>query len=310
MKILLTHTPQEREELFPEEPFCQLQEYGEVVCNPHAHHLSQQELLALCPDAEVIISEWETGLTREYLTKNPHLKAFIRSGVEILNVDFDACEKAGVQVFNTPGGFAVPVSEFTIAAMLCLQKEIYRYCNALKKGQVLPPQRTPELLGKTVAVIGLGAIGMRVAQLCGTLGMQVIGVDTIPRETAFPCMPLDEAVERADVVTLHVNLTEQTKYLFSRERIGRMKKGALLLNTGRGALVDEQALYEALAEGRLAGAALDVFSDEDPQKLVANKLVGLPNVLATPHIAGYSYEAHQRNAQACVEHLRRLATGL
>lgn len=306
MNILLTHTPQEREELFPDEQLAQLHQLGKVVCNPFSHHLSQLELYRLCPEADVIVSEWETGLERQYLMQNPRLKAFVRSGVEIRNVDFAACEEYGVQVLNTPGGFAVPVSEFTVAALLCLQKSIFPYCSALKEGKVLLPQRTPELLGKTIAVVGLGFIGMRVARLCKDLGMLPIGVDVAERETSFPCMALDEALIQADVVTLHVELNQRTKNLLSRERIGRMKKGALLINTARGALVDEEALYEALVEGRLAGAALDVFSEEAPAELAENKLVRLPNVLATPHIAGYSYEAHQRNAQACVEHLRRL----
>lgn len=308
MNILLTHTPEEREELFPDKQFAELSQLGKVICNPHSRHLSAQELYRLCPEADVIVSEWETGLDRQYLTQNPNLKAFIRSGVEIRNVDFSACEEYGVQVLNTPGGFAVPVSEFTVAALLCLQKSIFPYCDALKEGRVFPPQRTPELLGKTIAVVGLGAIGMRVAQLCVCLGMQPIGVDVVDRETSFPCMSLDEALVQADAVTLHVELNPQTKNLLDRKRIGLMKRGALLINTARGALVDEEALYEALVEGRLAGAALDVFTEEAPESLAKNKLVKLPNVVATPHIAGYSYEAHQRNAQGCIEHLRRLAS--
>jgi len=309
MNIFLTHQPSEIDEIYSWEAVNALREIGEVIMNPHERYLSSAEMTELAGDAAIIISEWNTGIDRNYIEANRNLKAFVRCGVEILNVDFAAAAAARVIIANTPGLYTYPVVEYTFGLMLAINRKLVEYATSLHKGIVMKKVPAPEFYGKTIAVIGLGAIGRRVASVAHAYGMKVLGVDpfVVSDVAHAEIASLDDALRHADYVTMHAKWSGETAGLLGRRELALMKPSAFIINTARGALIDEDALYEALADNRLAGAALDVFATEP--EFLGNRLLTLPNVLATPHIAGYSPETLQRQAMQTVEVVKEIVAG-
>ncbi len=231
----------------------------------------------------------------------PNLKLISRTGIGVDNVDLEAATARGIVVTNTPDGPTESTAEHTVAMLLGLAKRIKQGNAHLAEGRW--GQRPPVLMGdevegKTVGLVGLGRIGRRVAHICGLgLGMRVIAFDpAVTPEQALALgvepAPLDQVIEEADFLSLHAPAVPETYRLMDRARIGRMKRGAYLLNLARGTLVDEEALLEALDAGHLAGAGIDVF---DPEPLPAeSRLRTHPQVLATPHMASGTYEGRRR----------------
>ncbi|SFP89346.1 hydroxyacid dehydrogenase [Variovorax sp. 770b2] len=224
-----------------------------------------------------------------------------RLGVGLDNIDVAGCEARGIRVIPATGANALSVAEYVIASAMLLLRGAYASTtdvaagrwprNALSNGR--------ELSGKTLGLIGFGAIGQLTARLAKALGMRTVAFDAMIdashpafAENGTQALNLDELVAQADVVSLHVPLVDGTRNLFNAARIAAMKGGAVLINTSRGGIVDEAAVALALREGRLGGAALDVF-DAEPLAASAH-FEGCPNLLLTPHIAGVTAESNER----------------
>src|SRR6266568_1949137 len=247
-------------------------------------------------DADALIVRSATKVTAELLDKAPKLRAVGRAGVGVDNIDLEAATKRGVLVMSTPGGNAVSVAEHTLALLLALARQVPRLDKAIHEGRWEKSSAAgTEVRGKTLGLIGLGRIGSEVAVRAEAFDMRVLAYDpyiseAAAREISVELVPLEKLLAESDFVSLHTALSPSTQNLISVATIEKMKKGARLINTARGELIDEAALAEALKSGKLAGAAVDVFAEEPPKN---SPLVGLPNVIATPHVAGSTTEAQE-----------------
>jgi (S)-sulfolactate dehydrogenase len=252
-------------------------------------------------DAHAMIVRNRTQVSVALLESAPRLKAVGRLGVGLDNIDMSACAARGIGVYPATGANAQAVAEYVLAAALMLLRGAYSHSaevaagawprNALSNGR--------EAAGSVLGVVGFGGIGQLVARLARSLGMSVMGYDPLQAadascwaETGARCVSLEEALEQADVVTLHVPLTDDTRNLLNAARIASMKPGAIVINTARGGIVDETALAQALRDKRFAGAALDVFTDEPLAN--GSPLADAPNLVLTPHIAGLSIQSNER----------------
>ncbi len=252
-------------------------------------------------DAHALIVRSSTRVTDDLIAGAPHLKVIARAGTGVDNVDLAAATRRGVAVLNAPGANTVSAAEHTIALLLALFRRIPEAAASMRCGQWDRKRFAgTELRGKTLGIVGLGRIGLHVAAVGRAFGMQVLAHDPYlseerARQQRVELLELDALLERADVVTLHLPLTERTRHLLDRERLARMKPTAVVVNTARGALIDEQALVEAVEQGRLGGAALDVF---DPEPLPEDSpLRSVERILTTPHLAASTSEAQERVAQ-------------
>jgi (S)-sulfolactate dehydrogenase len=259
------------------------------------------ELIAALADADALIVRNRTQVDRDLLAAAQNLKVVGRLGVGLDNVDVATCEARGISVIPATGANALAVAEYVIGVAMVLLRGAYASSGATAGGQwpraALSQGR--ELAGKTLGVVGFGGIGRLTARLARALGMRVIGFDAqIPpdapvwaEEAAVP-RPFDAVLREADVVTLHVPLTPQTRGLIDAGRLASMKSDAVLINTARGGIVDEAALAAVLRAGRLGGAALDVF-DTEPLS-AGTRLADCPNLILTPHVAGVTRESNVR----------------
>ena len=220
----------------------------------------------------------------------------VGAGVGVDNIDAEAATRRGIVVMNTPGANAIAVAELTIGLMLALARQLPKANGALHQGKWEKKSLSgAELRGKTLGVLGLGRIGLEVAQRAASFGMQIVGHDpfvapALARERGVELVALDQLFARADYLTLHVGLTPQTANIINAKNLAAMKKGIRLVNCARGELVDDAALLTALDSGQVAGAALDVFRDEP---LKNSPYFNRENVILTPHIAGSTAEAQE-----------------
>jgi len=261
----------------------------------------RDQLLAAVRDIPALIVRNLTQVNRELLDAAPRLKVVGRLGVGLDNIDVDACAERGIQVIPATGANALSVAEYTVCTAMMLLRTAYRSTAAVAAGAWPKAElgRGREIAGKTMGIIGYGSIGRLSAGLARPLGMRVIGndiniPDSDPAWKAGGVTPvsLDTLLAESDVVTLHVPLIASTRNLLSAANIAKMRAGAVLINTSRGGIVDEAALVAALRDGRLAGAALDVFEREP---LAASPLLtDVPNLLLTPHVAGITAESNRR----------------
>ena len=219
------------------------------------------------------------------------LRVVSRYGVGVDSVDLDAARRLGIAVTNTPGANTTAVAELTLASILALARRLPQAVAATRAGSW--SRRTGwELSGKTLGVIGYGRIGRAVADLGRAFGMRVVASDPFaPPTDGTPLLMVDELLEQADVVTLHVGLSDDTRHLIDGAALARMKPSAFLVNTARGGLIDEDALAEALQSGRLSGAAADAFEHEPPG---ASPLLAIESFLPTPHLGAATAEATAR----------------
>lgn len=258
-------------------------------------------LLDAAAHADALIVRNRSQVNAELLAAAPRLLAVGRLGVGLDNIDLPGCEARGITVIPATGANARAVAEYVIGTMLSLLRGAYASTadvaagkwprNALSQGL--------EAHGRTLGVVGFGGIGRLAAQLARGFGMRVVGSDAalppghpVWGEAGAEPLPLDDLLAQADVVTLHVPLTPETRHLLDAARIDRMRAGAVLINTSRGGIVDEAALADALRAGRLRGAALDVFEQEPLP--AGSPLAQAPNLILTPHIAGLTQEANTR----------------
>ncbi len=232
-------------------------------------------------------------ITREML-QNSSVKIIAKHGVGVDNIDLEAATELEIPVTVTPNANAVSVAELTIGFIFALSKKLIDLHNDLYQKRQFVSNVGLELHGKTLGIVGFGSIGKEVAKRALCLGMRVLVYDpyveeSILRELGVERAELDELLRQSDFVSLHVPLNESTRHLIDREKISLMKKTAYLINTARGGVVDEKALAEALKNGQIAGAALDVF-DVEPLP-PDSPFFDCPNVIMTPHVGAHTYEA-------------------
>lgn len=253
--------------------------------SPYDRPLDPAELIPLVSDVVAIILGLDQ-VTSEVISQAQQLRVISRFGVGVENVDLQAATAHGVVVTNTPGANRVAVAELTMALILALARRIPYHDRLVKQGQW---RRAPgvELYDATLGLVGFGNIGREVAQRAAAFGMRILYNDPAPAPPELLARlgasyrSLEELLTESDIISLHLPLNQDTRHLIDRRALERMQPSAFLLNTSRGGLVDEQALYEALEQGRLAGAACDVFAKEPPAN---SPLLALENFIATPHI--------------------------
>ncbi len=258
-------------------------------------------LIAEAARADAIVVRNRTQVRGELLGALARCKVVGRLGVGLDNIDLPGCEAHGIAVIPATGANALAVAEYVVASAMLLRRGAYASTAEVAVGSwpraVLGNGR--ETAGTTLGLIGFGTIGQLTAGLARGLGMAVVAFDAMMDEDhpAFDdagvrCVGLDELVRGADVISLHVPLVDSTRDLFDAERIAQMKPGAVLINTARGGIVDEQALAAALRSGQLGGAAIDVFGVEPLP--ASPHFLGCPNLLLTPHVAGVTAESNER----------------
>jgi phosphoglycerate dehydrogenase-like enzyme len=260
---------------------------------------SEDRLVERIGAAEAVVNiRSSTKFTESVFRRCPSMRLLSLWGTGTDNVDLAAASRAGVTVTNTPGVSAPSIAEHCLALMLAVARRVTLHDAAVRRGE-WPRGGMVELSGKTLGVIGLGAIGRRFAALGRGIGMRVIAWTMHPDPAlGFELVEFDELLGASDVVSVHLRLSEQTRGMIGRRELARMKPGAVFLNTARGPIVDETALLEALASGRLAGAGLDVF-DTEPLP-AGHPLAALPNVVLSPHCAGITPEALEAGLRLAV----------
>jgi phosphoglycerate dehydrogenase-like enzyme len=266
-------------------------------------------LAAALPDAEAILHVLEP-ITAGVIAAAPRLRFIQKLGAGVNTIDLDAARARGVIVANLPGANAPAVAEMAVALMLAVLRRLPSFDRETRAGSGWPldpsvPERLGEVGGKVVGLVGYGSIARRVGAMVEAMGATV--VHHRRHGAASGCLRLDELLATSDIVSVHVPLTDDTSLLLDARRLGLMKPTAVLVNTSRGGVVDQPALTEALAAGRLAGAGLDVFSVEpiDP----ADPLLRLGNVVVSPHVAWLTADTLERCVRLGVENCRRLQRG-
>lgn len=260
-----------------------LKRYCEVQLNPYGRKLTTEEFIDLSVGMDGVIAGVER-ITAEALKMRPNIKAISRCGVGMDSLDTDACDRLGIKYFNTPNAPVHSVAELTVSVILDLLKNISVMNAKLKQGNW--SKETGYMLeGKKIGIIGFGRIGQRVARLLAAFDAEVAYSDIRDVSEQYPFMEKDALLDWADIITIHASSCDG-EYLIGARELQRMKSAAFLVNTSRGKFIDEEALYDALQSKKIAGAALDVFSEEPYQ----GKLCGLGNVILTPHIASSAKE--------------------
>ncbi len=263
------------------------------------------ELERMVKDYDILVVRGRTRVTREVIDANPKMKIIGRVGVGLDNIDVIYAESRNIRVVNADVAAMNAVAELVVGLMLSLARNIPLADDGIKNGKWLKKElKGIELKGKYLGIVGLGKIGRRVGRIARGFGMNIIGYDVIPvdqqfaREVGLVKTDLNTLLSSADFITLHVPLTDDTRFLINEQRLNLMKKTTYIINTSRGSVIDEEALYSALNGGMIAGAALDVFELEPPNN---KDLVQLPNVVCTPHIGAQTAEAQGLAANVIAE---------
>jgi len=253
-------------------------------------------LAEMVGDVDALVVRSATQVTAELLRAAKRLKVVGRAGIGVDNVDVAAATERGVLVVNAPTANLMSATEHTFALLLAVARRVPEADASTKAGGWNRKLTGIELQGKTLGVIGFGRIGQRVAARARAFEMKVVAYDPFldpaaARRLEVEMLPLDDLLRRADAVTLHTPLTEQTRNLLTAERLALLPRGALVINCGRGGVIDEEALLAALESGALGGAGLDVFAQEPPAD---RRLAQHPRVVATPHLGAQTREAQER----------------
>ncbi len=268
----------------------------------------EERLIERIAAAEVVLNiRASTRFTARVLTACPKLRMLSVWGTGTDHVDLVAAAERGVLVTDTPGVSAVSIAEHALALMLAVARRIPRMDASTRRGEWVRGQSI-QLRGKTCGVIGLGAVGRQFARLAAAIGMRVVAWTMHPSPMeGVELMPLEELYRRSDVVSVHLRLSPETTGFLGAREFAMMKPGAILINTARGAIVDEAAMLDALRGGRLAGAGLDVFSTEPLPP--GHPLLAFENVVLTPHCAGITPEALEAGLRMAVENIRAFLAG-
>ena len=262
----------------------------------------------------VVVVRSRTKLVKELIEKADNCQIIARVGVGLDNIDQDAAKAKNIKVINAVEGAITAVAELVIGLMLSMAREIPRADREIRDGNWIKKEMMgSELKGKYLGIVGLGNIGKRLGRLARALNMNIIGYDTVPideefsKEVGLMKADLDTLLASSDYVSLHVPLLDSTKHMINSEKLRLMKKTAHIVNTSRGGVIDEEALYNALKDGNLASAALDVFEVEPA---TGNKLINLPNFVATPHIGAQTKEAQSLAANVIAEKIIQILRGV
>ena len=263
---------------------------------------------------EVIVVRSRTKLSKELVEKADKCQIIARVGVGLDNIDEEAAKEKNIRVINAVEGAITAVAELVIGLMLSMAREIPRADREIRNGNWIKKELMgSELKGKYLGIVGLGNIGKRLGRLARALNMNIIGYDVIPideefsKEVGLMKADLDTLLSSSDFVSLHVPLLDSTHHMINAEKLATMKKSARIINTSRGGIIDEDALYNALKDGNLAGAALDVFETEPP---ISSKLTSLPNFILTPHIGAQTKEAQLLAANIIAEKIIQVIRGI
>ena len=282
-----------------------------VVCGDE----TEAGLAKVAAEAEGILFRLRPNCTESLMARCPKLKVVGRHGVGLDTVDIPAATRLGVAVVHAPGSNSQAVAEHALMLMLASVKRT-RFIDALTRRGEWDAKRlvgNTELAGKTLGIVGVGNIGRRVAKFAGAIGMRVLGYDKyVPddemrRRGAEPVKSLEELLPQVDVLTCHTPLTPETAHMIDAKALARMKPGAIFVNTSRGPVQDERALFEALTRGHLAAAGLDVWEDEPTP--VDNPLLNLENVVCSSHVAGVTREANRQMAVQVAGEMLRVLRG-
>jgi len=262
----------------------------------------------------VVVVRGRTKLSRELIEKADKCQIIARVGVGLDNIDQDAAKKKNIRVINAVEGAITAVTELVIGLMLSMAREIPRADREIRNGNWIKKELAgSELKGKYLGIIGLGNIGKRLGRLTRALNMNIIGYDVIPideefsKEVGLMKADLGTLLSSADYVSLHVPLLDSTHHMINAEKLKLMKNTARIINTSRGGVIDEEALYNSLKEGNIAGAALDVFEVEPA---TGNNLTTLPNFVATPHMGAQTKEAQLLAANIIAEKIIQVLRGV
>jgi len=263
---------------------------------------------------EVVIVRSRTKLTKELIEKADKCQIIARVGVGLDNIDQKTAKEKNIRVINAVEGAMNAVAELVIGLMLSLAREIPRADREVRNGNWIKKELMgSELRGKYLGIVGLGNIGKRLGRLARALNMNIIGYDVVPiddefsKEVGLMKADLGTLLASSDYVSLHVPLLDSTKHLINAEKMNTMKKTARIINTSRGGVIDENALYEFLKDGNLGGAALDVFEVEPA---TSNKLANLPNFISTPHMGAQTKEAQSLAANVIAEKIIQILRGV
>lgn len=280
-------------------PLNHCKKYNEVILNPFGRTLTECELLAVTDNVEGIVAGTEK-YHKDILLKIPSLKVISRCGAGLDNIDLQAAAQLGMQVYNTPDAPTLAVAELTVGLLLSLLRKVTIMDGNLRRGNW--KKEMGSLLNcKKVGFLGFGRIGQRVAELLMPFNVEIAYCDVQIKETHLPCtaMQLTDMLAWANIVMLHCSAPTDGKAIIGEKELGQFKKGTWLVNTSRGGLVDEEALYTALQEERVAGAALDVYNKEP----YSGPLIKLENVILTPHIGSYARESRIEMENQAVNNL-------
>lgn len=265
--------------------------------------LDRAGLLEKVKEAEALVVRSRTQVDADVIRAGTNLKVIARYGVGLDNIDTKVAKEEGIPVVNAAAAPGQSVAELTIALMLAVLRKIPMGDAGLRRGEWVKKRLTGNTLnGKTLGIVGTGAIGQIVAKIALAFGAEVIGYDIIQYEEVLEMgvkyVEFEELLAQADVITIHVPLLPATVKMFNAEVFKKMKKTAILINTSRGGVIDQAALYSALKTGEIGGAGLDVFETEPPGK---DPLFELENVVGTPHIAGQTIEAQKAIGEIIVQ---------
>jgi glyoxylate reductase len=287
----------------------------EVVAHPTEGARSEDDLITLIAEADGIITMVTDPMTRRVIESNPNLRAIGNYGVGVNNIDLDAAREHGVVVTNTPEALTDATADLTIALLLAVSRHMIAGDRMVRRGEFTGWDPLM-LLGaslqqKRLGIVGMGRIGCGVARRALGFGMEVVynarGRNEICEQAlAVRRVELDELLATSDFISIHAPLTAETRHLIDHDALARMKYGAYLINTARGPIVDESALADALIDGRLAGAALDVYENEPA---VEPRLLSLDNVVLLPHLGSATEEARSEMARSAAEDVAAVLSG-
>jgi phosphoglycerate dehydrogenase-like enzyme len=280
------------------------------------HGFPEEKIVEEVKDAFIILGDYtaNTPITKKIVTAAVGTRLIQQPSVGYQHIDVEACREAGIPVANTAGGNDISVAEHTIMVALCLLKRVI-FANEKTHGGEWPQMEVggSEIFGRRFGIVGMGRIGREVAKRLVPFGVDAVYYDIARLDTkeeeelSTSYTPLKELLKTSDIISLHLPLTDETRGIVGADQISMMKPTAILINMGRGELVDEEALAAAIREGRVAGASSDVFSKEPIE--MDNPLIGLENVILTPHVAGVTNEAKARIIAMAFENVYNVLIG-
>jgi D-3-phosphoglycerate dehydrogenase / 2-oxoglutarate reductase len=308
-RIFLTHTPDMLANYYGDRALGDLRKLGEVRTNRRGEVLSTTALLEAARGCEIIVSDRQTPGPAEFFQQAPDIVAFLRCAVDVRNIDIDAASGAGVLVTRATPGFAASVAEMALGMMVDLARGVSRSVLDYRGGRAPEVKMGRQLRGSTLGIVGYGAIGRHLAPLGVALGMRVLVADPY-RDVDDPALTkvgLETLLAESDFVVCLAAANEETENLLNAGAFSRMKRSAYFINLSRGNLVDEAALGQALEDGKIAGAAMDVgrAADQRPSPSLARR----DDVIATPHVAGLTPEAIEHQALETVHQVAELLAG-